>query len=131
MKAEQQKSTNRPNQILGQILLPFIVAFLSTSVAGYFLFSGLVSDSFDFRVWSDISVAFIFLPFILFGPVMIMLMIANIFFVAKLQQKVLEVGKKLQPLFHQTAGAAANLTNLLTKSLIAFKSGFSFSKDKE
>jgi len=125
MKADQQEPIKQQNQIFSQILLPFIIALFSTGVAGYFLFSNLVSDTADFRIWSDISVMVIFLPFIVIGPLLIMLMIAHIVLVAMLRQKVVELGKKLKPLFNKVSGVAADLAGLSTKSLIALKSGFS------
>lgn len=114
------------NQIFSQVFLPFMLAFAMVALAGYFLFSGLVSGSADLRMSSDISVMIVFLPLILLGPAIMAIILLHIVLAAKVQQKIVELGKKIKPVFFHITKAAANLANLSTKPLIALKSGIPF-----
>jgi hypothetical protein len=103
-----------------------LLAVAVVALSAYYLFSNLVSGTIDFRMWSDISVMVIFLPLILFGFPVLMIIFAHIVLVAKIQRKVLEIGKKMRPVFIQIVKAVANFAIRSTKPLIALKSGFSF-----
>lgn len=126
MKKEQLERENHSNQIFSQILLPFLLAFAVVAYAGYFLFSTLISGSIDFRIWSDISVMLIFLPLILLALPWIMLLIVHIFLVVKIQQIVLDMGEKTNPVFTRILRTIADLGSFPTKPLIALMSGFPF-----
>jgi hypothetical protein len=126
MKEDQSDRIKRPNQIFSQVFLPFLLAFSVVAFAGFFLFSNLISESTDFRIWSDISVMIIFLPLILLSlPIFMLIMIKSVL-VVKIQQKVLALGKKINPGITHILRAIAHLANLSAKPLIALKSGFSF-----
>jgi hypothetical protein len=126
MKEDQPNQGNPPNQIFSQVFLPLLLAVAVVALSAYYLFSNLVSGTIDFRMWSDISVMVIFLPLILFGLPVLMIIFAHIVLVAKIQRKVLEIGKKMRPVFIQIVKAVANFAIRSTKPLIALKSGFSF-----
>jgi hypothetical protein len=126
MKEDQPNQGNPPNQIFSQVFLPLLLAVAVVALSAYYLFSNLVSGTIDFRMWSDISVMVIFLPLILFGFPVLMIIFAHIVLVAKIQRKVLEIGKKMRPVFIQIVKAVANFAIRSTKPLIALKSGFSF-----
>ena len=126
MKEDHPKRVNPRNQIFSQVFLPFLIAFASVAFSGYFLFSSLVSGTTDFRMWSDISVMVIFLPLILFGLPFLMIILAHVVLVSKIQRTVLDMGKKMRPLFIKIARAVANFAILSTKPLISLKSGLSF-----
>jgi hypothetical protein len=126
MKEDQPNQGNPPNQIFSQVFLPLLFAVAVVALSAYILFSNLVSGTIDVRMWSDISVMVIFLPLILFGLSVLMIILAHIVLVAKIQRKVLDIGKKMRPVFIQIARAVANFAILSTKPLIALKSGFSF-----
>lgn len=126
MKEDKSERINHPNQVFSQVFLPFLLFSVMVVFAGYFLFSSLVSGNTEFRMWSDISLIVIFLPLVLLALPLLMVILAHILLVARIQQKVLAFGKKVNPVFNQITKAVANLANLSTKPLIALKSGFSF-----
>jgi hypothetical protein len=131
MKEDQSQRLKRPNQIFSQIFLPLLLAFSVVAVTGYFLFTNLMLESADFRMWSDISVMIIFLPLIFLSLPFFMLIMLQSVLVVKIQQKVLVLGNKISPGFTHIVKAMANLANLSAKPLIALKSGFSFFKKKK
>jgi asparagine N-glycosylation enzyme membrane subunit Stt3 len=131
MKVVQPERSDQSNQIFSQILVPFVIAFIATAVAGYFLFSSLVSGTSEIRMWSDISVMIIFLPLIFFGLPLLLIIIAHIVLTVKIQQKVGDIGKKIRPVFIKSVVTASDLANLLSKPLIALKSGIPFFMNKK
>lgn len=126
MEKDQSERINHSNHIFIQVTLPFLLAFTVVAYAGYFLFSTLVSGTTDFRMWSDISVMLIFLPLILLALPWILILMVHIILVVKVQQIVLDMGEKINPVFTRILRAIADLGNLPTKPLIALISRFPF-----
>ncbi|MDP2966158.1 MAG: hypothetical protein Q8N39_09015 [Pelolinea sp.] len=109
-------------QIIGQVYLPMIFIVLVLAVSSFFLFGKLSDGEMDYRIWSDISILVITLPFILSFLFIFLLFSIVIYLISRLKVKFKKASLNLNsisaPIFHWII----NLSRLITQPVIHLES---------
>ena len=126
MKATTETQENHPNQIFGQIILPFLLFLALVAIGGYLLFSRVASGGADLRMSSDISTMIVFLPLILISPIFLVMIMMVIALISAFQEKIKGLFGKINPVILKISTGAANLAHFISRPVIAAKTGFSW-----
>lgn len=122
MTTPQLEPVKNRYQITSQIFFPFLFLLIIIGICAYFLFSGIALEKLNGRVWADISILVILLPFMMMFPILLAILVINIFFLSLIREKIENLFLKIHPLVQKVSKFNANLLGALTKPIILVNS---------
>ncbi len=116
------KMNKHRQQVFWQIFLPIFLIIGMVFSLIYFIFGKNLISGFDLRIWSDISLIFILLPFMFSSVISLGFVILGIFLISKNQSAICAVFSKFNDIATKFSIITSKFTNSISQPIIQVES---------